>query len=109
MDIMQAFNDYLPIWSEQKMQPIPTQEHMDRWVLAWKDFQNEYLAEHYQEVADAYKSMAYKTQGDIKREERQAELDKRIEEMNAKTELEPIEEPKVMSEWERVQQMLNEL
>ena len=43
MDLMKEFEEYLPKWAEEKMQPIPTQEHTERWNIAWGDFLKEHL------------------------------------------------------------------
>lgn len=99
MDLIQEFYDYLPKWSEENMQPIPDEDHPDRWAAAWKDFQNTYLKEHHEEIVEYYKSMTLKTVGMQKKEQKQKEQPKQdyFEEV--------VEE---LSEWEKVKKMLEE-
>lgn len=99
MDIMKAFKEYLPKWSEEKMQPIPTEDQPDRWSVAWADFQNSYLREHHDELVEEYKAMKFKTVGMAEKEQRAKE--------KKEAEVEIVEE-KELSEWEKVQKMLNE-
>lgn len=97
MDFMKEFEEWLPKWSEEKGQPIPTEENADRWSVAWRDFVNEYLAEKKDEIVAEYKNMKFKTRGDLKT--------KKVEPVEVKEEV--AEEPvKEMSEWEKVQAML---
>ena len=95
MDIMKLFEEYLPKWSEENMQPIPTMEHPDRWAIAWRDFQNTYLKEHHKEIVEFYKNMQFKTVGDLEREQ-----EEEVEEE------EPVVEEKEESEWDRVRKFL---
>ena len=63
MDIIKEFEEeYLPRWSEEKMQPIPTREQSERWYIAWQDFMNEVLTKKYSEVNHFYTNMEYKSE-----------------------------------------------
>lgn len=95
MDFMKEFKEYLPKWSEEKMQPIPTEDTPDRWSLAWKDFMNEYLSTKRDEIIAEYKAMKFKTKGDLKKEP----VKEVVEEI-------PKNEPE-LSEWEKVKAMLD--
>lgn len=100
MDIMKEFvEEYLPIWSEQKHQPIPTQKHMDRWNIAWNDFIKERLNPRWEEIAQEYKNMRYKTTADLHKEQEVPE-----QEIEAIEEI-PEPEPE-KSDWEKVQELL---
>ena len=107
MDIMKEFEEYLPKWAEEKMQPIPTQEHPDRWSLAWSDFIKEHLSQKRDELVQDYLNMQFKTVGDRKREKAKK---KQAEEQVVETPVEPVEqeEPKQekQSAWDRIQSML---
>ena len=107
MDIMKEFEEYLPKWSEEKMQPIPTQEHMDRWSIAWSDFVKERLAEKHDEMVDEYLNMQYKTVGERKAEKAKAQADTEVVEEPIEEIAEPVVEVKTSS-WDRVQAILNE-
>lgn len=105
MDIMKEFENWLPKWSEEKMQPIPDREHPDRWAVAWKDFQNEFLRENHDKLVEEYKSMTLKTHGMLEKEKKEKEREER--QKQREQELESVqEEEKSMSEWEKVQAML---
>jgi len=96
MDFMKEFEEWLPKWSEEKGQPIPTEENADRWSVAWRDFVNEYLAEKKDEIVSEYKNMKFKTRADLK-----------TKPVVKQVEPEVVEEPvKELSEWEKVQAML---
>jgi len=100
MDFMEEFEKWLPEWSEKKMQPIPTRDHPDRWSIAWHDFMTEYLAEKKDEIIAEYKAMQFKTKADLEKKEEE------VEEEDIEPILEP-ESPKPLTEWEKVQAMLN--
>lgn len=115
MDIMKEFEEYLPIWSEEKHQPIPTMKHMDRWSVAWIDFVNEHLIKRKKELIGDYKSMEFKTRGELLDEKTTEEEE--IEEIVEDTEevIEPVADEHTVSvedtkasEWERVRKMLYE-
>ena len=57
---MKAFEEWLPIWSEEKHLPIPTKNHMDKYLVAWQDFLSEYMLDNYEDIADEYRNMRYK-------------------------------------------------
>lgn len=112
MDLMKEFEEYLPIWSEEKHQPIPTMKHMDRWSVAWIDFVNEYLVKKKSELISDYRSMEFKTRGEAEAEQ-QASEEEEIEEVEevvdvVEEDAEPVvdEHPKDKSEWEKVRAML---
>ena len=46
---MKLFEEYLPRWSNEKHLPIPTQKHMDRWMVAWADFVKDELPKYYEQ------------------------------------------------------------
>lgn len=100
---MKMFEEYLPKWSEEKNQPIPTMDQMDRWSVAWKDFQNTVLREKHDDIAEEYKSMQLKTYDMLEKEKRK----KKKEEIKKQEEKETVEEDQ-LSEWEKVQKYLNE-
>lgn len=102
MDLIELFQSYLPRWSEENMQPIPDEEHPDRWAAAWKDFQNSYLKEHHDEIVEYYKSMQFKTVGMQKKQEKE-----KIKEEEKQDYFETVVEEE-LSEWEKVKRMLNE-
>ena len=60
-DVLKQFEEYLPKWSNEKKQPIPTREHMDRWYIAWNDFVNEELSKTYPQRRQEYLNMKFKT------------------------------------------------
>jgi len=93
MDVMKAFEEWLPIWSEEKHLPIPTKAHMDKWLEAWKDFLSEYMLDNYEQVADEYRNMKYKGE-----EESTQILPEVVEEVEE-------EKPK-KSNWELVQERM---
>ena len=105
MDFMKEFEAYLPKWAEQKMQPIPTRDHPDRWSLAWKDFVTEELTKRKDEIIEEYRNMKFKTVGDVRREKKAA-----TEKVSEQVELlpEPKEE-KPLTEWEKVQAMMKDM
>ena len=112
MDLMKEFEEYLPKWAEEKMQPIPTQEHTERWNIAWGDFLKEHLSEKYDEMANEYLNMQYKTVGErnLELQARKKSAEKVAEEVVEET-VEPVEvvkEPVKQSSWEKVQAILNE-
>ena len=100
MDVMKLFEEYLPIWSEEKMQPIPTPDHPDRWALAWKDFQNSYLKDHYDELCQEYKNMTFKTRG-MQEKEKNIQVNK----IDTSPQIIPKDEP-IISEWDKIKKML---
>jgi len=102
-DVMQLFQEYLPKWAEEKMQPMPTEEFPDRWTEAWKDFVNEVLTANYDERVEQYKAMNYKTKGMVRKEK----IQKKREEEEKAVEQSANEPEKPLTEWERVQQYLN--
>lgn len=89
---MKAFEEWLPVWSEEKHLPIPTKTYSDKWLEAWSDFLSEYMINNYEIVANEYRSMKYKG-----------------EEIFQKIITEPVEEleekPK-KSNWELVQEKM---
>lgn len=101
MDIMKLFEEYLPKWSEEKMQPIPTAEHPDRWAVAWTDFQKEFLPTIKDELIADYKNMQLKTYGDLKKKKKKIVKSEDVEPIPEK------QEEKELSEWEKVQRFLN--
>ena len=127
MDIMKEFEEYLPIWSEEKMLPIPTIKHPDRWAVAWGDFIKEVITPRKQELIDDYTAMKFKTVGMAekeKREKEREEREKQEQEQNVAliststsnsnpnvnailTDVnESTVEEKPMTEWEKVQAIL---
>ena len=97
MDMFKEFEEYLPRWSEEKMQPMPTKEHPDRWSIAWKDFVNEVLTPRREELVADYLAMKFKTKGDAMKKEVKEDV----------VETSSVEEPvKELSEWEKVQALL---
>jgi hypothetical protein len=105
MDIIKEFEEYLPKWAEEKMQPIPTQEHPDRWSMAWNDFINEHLSQKRDELVQDYLNMQFKTVGDRKREKaKKAQAEEVVAEIPVKQE-EPKQEKQ--SAWDRIQSMLD--
>ena len=129
MDIMKEFEEYLPIWSEEKMLPIPTIKHPDRWAVAWGDFIKEVITPRKQELIDDYTAMKFKTVGMAEKEKREKEREER-EKQEQNTAListstsssntdsnvnvnailtdvnESTVEEKPMTEWEKVQAIL---
>ena len=99
MDVLKEFEEYLPRWSEEKHQPIPTKKHMDRWYKAWNDFVQEVLKDRYQEMCDMYRNMPVKRKGQY--------IEPQVESVQEPIEEEvKVEEPQ--SEWERVQKYLKD-
>lgn len=96
MDVMKEFENYLPKWSEEKMQPIPTRKHMDKWNIAWRDFIKEYMQPRWHELAEEYRSMQFKTSDYIEP----------LPEVEEEPEPEVIVEEEQLSEWEKVQKFL---
>ena len=96
---LKEFEDYLPRWSDEKHLPIPTQQHMDRWYVAWNDFVNEVLKEKYSDVVDMFYNIPI---GKPTKET----VDKKepIKEEPTPVQKEP---QKPMTEWERVQMLMN--
>ena len=74
---MKEFEEYLPIWSEEKMLPIPTIKHPDRWAVAWGDFIKEVITPRKQELIDDYTAMKFKTVGMAEKEKREKEREER--------------------------------
>ena len=106
MDVMKEFKKYLPIWSEQKMQPIPTEEHPDRWAIAWKDFINEYMPSKYNQMVEEYKNMKLKTYGMAKKEKLLKEIEPEVEE---EIKEEPIiEVSEKLTEWDKIKKLMEE-
>ena len=124
---MKEFEEYLPIWSEEKMLPIPTIKHPDRWAVAWGDFIKEVITPRKQELIDDYTAMKFKTVGMAekeKREKEREEREKQEQEQNVAliststsnsnpnvnailTDVnESTVEEKPMTEWEKVQAIL---
>ena len=99
MDIMKMFEEYLPRWSEEKMQPMPTKEHPDRWTVAWIDFVKDVLTPKKEELISEYQSMKFKTKGDLDKEKAEKIEEQKVEPVKEK-------EEKELSEWEKVKAML---
>lgn len=110
MDIFKEFEEYLPQWSEEKHLPIPTQEHMDRWAIAWDDFVKEHLVKKRKELVQSYKDMQYKTVGDAKREKMVSEeIVEPLQVVMSPSEevVQPVEPfGEELSPWEQVQAIL---
>ena len=99
MDILKEFEDYLPRWSEEKHQPIPTKKHMDRWYKAWNDFVQEVLKDKYDEMCDMYRHIQLKHKGQY------------IEAQPIQQEepvVEGVKQEEPQTEWDRVQKYLND-
>lgn len=110
MNIMDLFKEYLPIWAEENMQPIPTDDHPDRQALAWKDFQYKYLPKYYEEMDQEYKNMRLKTRDMKKKEKEKANKSVKKENKTQKTE-ESTQKQETksceLSEWEKIQKLLD--
>ena len=117
MDIMKEFEEYLPIWSEEKMLPIPTIKHPDRWAVAWGDFIKEVITPRKQELIDDYTAMKFKTVGMAEKEKREKEQNVAListstsnSNPNVNAILTDVNESTVeekpMTEWEKVQAIL---
>lgn len=96
-DLLKEFEEYLPRWSNEKHQPIPTRAHMDRWYIAWNDFVKEELIKHYDDFVNEYKSLQLKTDDDY--------IIQQIEPI----EEDPTPEPVPLSPWELVQQKMKNM
>ena len=96
-DLLKQFEEYLPRWSNEKHQPIPTKKHMDRWYIAWNDFVKEELSKHYTEHVQEFKNLQLKTQDDEYFEDEYEIVEEPQQDLD-----EPIVE-KQLSPWERVQ------
>lgn len=111
MDILQMFEEYLPRWSEEKHQPIPTKEHMDRWYIAWNDFIKEVMTPQWDTYKQEYLDMELKTHADDILEQQQVDLNQLQAELNKQQIVEPVEPIEVEqakeSDWEKVQRLLN--
>ena len=97
IDFIKEFKEYLPKWCEKKMLPMP-KEGSDKWNMAWYDFMKEELNPRWEEIANSYKQMRFKTKEEAAQEKQQQAIPpvQEIEEVE--------EQPK--SEWERVQELL---
>lgn len=103
MDVMKLFEEYLPRWSNEKHLPIPTQKHMDKWMVAWNDFTNEELPKYYEERRQEYLNMRIKTKEMMIEEQRQ----QRELELNKQVEKEEKVEEKPLTEWDKVRKLLD--
>ena len=118
MDLMKEFEEYLPRWSEEKMLPIPTIKHPDRWSVAWNDFIKDVVTPRREEIVAEYKTMKFKTVGMAEKEKRAKEKETEKENLstendnattiNKSEQIEQKEETKQkpLTEWERVQAIM---
>jgi len=95
MDILKEFDKFLPGWAEKNLKPIPT-PNSDNWNLAWASFTKEFLNPHWDEIAQDYKNMQYKT----------SNISIPITPIQNEIEPEEIEEEPEKSDWEKVQELL---
>ena len=100
---MKLFEEYLPRWSNEKHLPIPTQKHMDRWMVAWADFMKDELPKYYDERRIEYLNMRLKTKEMMMAEDREK---REIELNTVETVEEKKEESKPQSAWDRVKVLL---
>ena len=110
MDIEKEFQAYLPEWAEKHCQPVPTLSHKDRWSVAWKDFLNDRIVPRKKEIISEYKSMQFKTVGDLEDSQDNATTEEFITHSAENVETSSAEEVKPIENedsWERVLRMMN--
>lgn len=100
---MKLFEEYLPRWSNEKHLPIPTQKHMDRWMVAWADFVKDELPKYYEQRRLEYLNMRIKTKEMMLAEQRQ----QREVALNTVEEVEEVKKPEPQTAWDRVRKLLD--
>lgn len=106
MDLAKEFEEYLPRWSEEKHQPIPTKQHMERWYQAWDDFVKEELAPRWESLRNEYKSLKLKGMDEEVEEVTEEEPEEVVEEVNH---VEEIRNDENLTEWEKVQKLMDDM
>ena len=80
MDLMKEFELYLPEWAEQNNKPIPNINKMNKlWTAAWESFMKDKLIGDWQQRKDAFMSIQLLTKTEMKKRERQKNLQESLE------------------------------
>ena len=108
-DVIKQFEEeYLPEWCHKKHFPKPKRQFTDHWKLAWNDYIKEVLNPNWNSIRANYLNMEFKLQDPNQLitsipEEWNDEVDE------TDSELEDITNtPATKSDWEIVQEMLND-
>lgn len=103
IDFIEEFKEYLPQWCDKNMMPKP-KEGTDKWNMAWYDFMNDVLTPRFNDIAQHYKNMKFKTKHEQQLYDSMSinTKDNSTIQDNGATQ----EQQGELSDWEKVQQLL---
>lgn len=94
MNILSNFEPYLKKWCEENHKPIPDiDKPNDVWKLAWDSYVKQELVPNWEQTKQEYLNMELLTKKEQQKREKQKEV-------------EPVEEEKKLTDWEKVSSLL---